>query len=148
MTEPETAEGRRDAFAEELFGKIIGAMEVATVYLGDRLGLYQALAEGGPATPAELAERTGTHERYVREWLEQQAVVGTLAAEDGEEDGPARRYVLPEGHDEVLLDRDSLSYLAPVARFTVGLVRPLPALLDAFRAGKGLPYADYGADAR
>ncbi len=148
MSEVEMAEQRRDAFVEELFEKIIGAMEVATVYLGDRLGLYQALADGGPATPAELAERTGTHERYAREWLEQQAVVGILAVEDSGADGSARRYGLPAGHAEVLLDRDSLNYLAPIARFTMGLMRPLPALAEAFRAGEGIPYPDYGEDAR
>ena len=148
MSEAQTAEQRRDSFAEGLFEKIIGAMEVASVYLGDRLGLYRAMADGGSATSAELAERTGTHERYVREWLEQQAVMGILEVEGGEEDGSARRYMLPEGHAEVLLDQDSLSYLAPVARFTMGLVRPLPALVGAFRTGDGLPYAHYGADAR
>jgi SAM-dependent methyltransferase len=142
------AERRRDAFVEDLFEKIIGAMEVATVYLGDRLGLYQALAEGGPATPHELAERTGTHERYTREWLEQQAATGILEVEEESEQPQGRRYGLPAGHAEVLLDRDSLNYLAPVARFTMSLVRPLPALVDAFRAGEGLPYANYGADAR
>jgi hypothetical protein len=51
------------------------------VYLGDRLGLFRALADGGPATSAELASRIGLDERYVREWLEQQAVTGILAAD-------------------------------------------------------------------
>ena len=139
---------QRDALAGDLFEKIIGAMEVASVYLGDRLGLYRALAEGGPATPSELAERTGTHERYAREWLEQQAVVGILEVEDPEVDPSARRYSLPPGHAEVMLDQDSLNYLAPIARFTMGLMRPLPALVDAFRTGEGIPYPDYGADAR
>jgi SAM-dependent methyltransferase len=148
VSEAQTAEQRRDEFAEGLFEKIIGAMEVATVYLGDRLGLYKALADGGPTTPLGLAERTGTHERYAREWLEQQAVAGILAVEKDGADGSARRYMLPNGHAEVLLDKDSLNYLAPVARFTMGLVRPLPELADAFRNGEGLPYAEYGADAR
>jgi len=121
---------------------------VATVYLGDRLGLYRALADHGPATPAELAGYTGTHERYAREWLEQQAIMGILEAEDAATDGSTRRYVLPAAHAGVLLDQDSLNYLAPVARFTMGLVRPLPALAEAFRTGEGVPYADYGADAR
>jgi SAM-dependent methyltransferase len=148
VSEAQTAEQRRDEFAEGLFENIIGAMEVATVYLGDRLGLYKALADGGPTTPLGLAERTGTHERYAREWLEQQAVAGILAVEKDGADGSARRYMLPNGHAEVLLDKDSLNYLAPVARFTMGLVRPLPELADAFRNGEGLPYAEYGADAR
>jgi len=148
VNEAQTAQQRRDEFAEGLFEKIIGAMEVASVYLGDRLGLYRALADGGPTTPSELAERTGTHERYAREWLEQQAVAGILAVEASGTESSDRRYSLPEGHDEVLLDSDSLSYLAPVARFTMGLVRPLPTLVGAFRNGEGVPYPDYGADAR
>jgi SAM-dependent methyltransferase len=139
---------QRDALFGALFEKIIGSMEVAAVYLGDRLGLYQALATHGPASSAELAARTGTHERYVREWLEQQAVSGVLRVEDPSVEPAARRYRLPPGHAEVLLDRDSLSFLAPVARLTAGLVRPLPALVEAFRSGAGLPYLDYGPDAR
>lgn len=148
MSEVEMTQQRRNALVEELFEKIIGAMEVATVYLGDRLGMYQALAGGGSATSHELAERTGTHERYAREWLEQQAVMAILDVEDGNEQPEARRYSLPAGHAEVLLDRDSLNYLAPIARFTMGLVRPLPALVQAFRTGEGLAYPYYGADAR
>ena len=59
--------------AERLFGDVVGALELFGVYLGDQLGLYRALNTGGPATSAELAARTGTAERYVREWLEHQA---------------------------------------------------------------------------
>ena len=84
---------QRDALAGELFEKIIGAMEVASVYLGDRLGLYRALAEGGPATPAELAERTGTHERYAREWLSLLTSAGYLAYDPAE-----GRFTLPPEH--------------------------------------------------
>jgi hypothetical protein len=59
--------------ADRLFHDMVGALEQLTVYLGDRLGLYQALHQDGPATSAELARRTGTAERYVREWLEHHA---------------------------------------------------------------------------
>jgi hypothetical protein len=65
VNESQTAQQRRDEFAEGLFEKIIGAMEVASVYLGDRLGLYRALADGGPTTPSELAERN-RHPRALR----------------------------------------------------------------------------------
>ena len=61
------------ALAGRLFRDMTGALELLTVYLGERLGLYQALHAGGPATSAELAARTGTVERYVREWLEHHA---------------------------------------------------------------------------
>ena len=66
------------AFVERLFGAVLATMDLQAVYLGDRLGYYRALAEG-PLTSAELAARTGTAERYAREWLEQQAVTGDPA---------------------------------------------------------------------
>ena len=120
-----------EALAGRLFGQIIGMMEIMTVYLGDRLSLYQAIADAGPMTAGELAARTGTAERYVREWLEQQAVADILAVEDAAAEAGARRYFLPDGYAEVLLGRDSLSYLAPLARFTVGLTRPMPVTRHA-----------------
>jgi 2-polyprenyl-3-methyl-5-hydroxy-6-metoxy-1,4-benzoquinol methylase len=71
---------RSSALAERLFRDAAGALELYTVYLGERLGLYRALDEGGPATSSELAERTGTTERYVREWLEHRGVEIVRAA--------------------------------------------------------------------
>src|SRR5207248_2811990 len=73
---------RAAALAERLFEDAVGALELYTVYLGERLGLYRALADGGAATSAELAARTGTNERYVREWLEHHAVSGLLEVDD------------------------------------------------------------------
>ena len=64
---------RRDALVGRLFMDAVGAFDLFSVYLGDRLGLYRALADKGPLTSAELAEAAGIHERYAREWLEQQA---------------------------------------------------------------------------
>src|ERR687895_1484922 len=111
MTE---AAERRDALVERLFGATLGAMDVLAVYVGVRLGLYRALDDLGSAKPEELAAAAGLHERYVREWLEQQARSGIVEV-DGE-----RRFSLPAGHAD--------------------------ALLEAFRTGEGIPYADYGAD--
>ena len=144
----ETAEQRRDALVERIFESSVGFMELLSIYIGDRLGLYGALADNGEATAAELASATGTHERYVREWLEQQAVAGILEVEDEKAEPEVRSYRLPEGHQDVLLERDSLSYLAPLAQQMVGVSRPLPALLEAFRTGGGVSYAEYGADMR
>ena len=62
-----------------LLGAMTGAATTAMVALGDQLGLYRALADGGPATAGELAARTGTAARYLREWLSQQAAAGFLA---------------------------------------------------------------------
>jgi 2-polyprenyl-3-methyl-5-hydroxy-6-metoxy-1,4-benzoquinol methylase len=133
---------------ERLFRSAIGMTELLTVYLGERLGLYRALAGNTALTPAELAARTGTHERYAREWLEQQAAAGILDVEDPSAEPGARRYRLPAAHAEVLLDGDSLYYLAPMARLLAGVARPLPALLEAFRSGHGVPYHEYGPDTR
>ena len=73
---------RRDALAERLFGATIGTLELFGVYLGDRLGLYAALAESEALGPDELARRAGIAPRYAREWLEQQAVAGILDVDD------------------------------------------------------------------
>src|SRR5215467_4192957 len=86
------------ALAERLFQDVTGALELFTVYLGDRLGLYRALHAGGPATSAELATRTGTAERYVREWLEHHAASGLLEVDDPAAGPLARRYRLPPAH--------------------------------------------------
>jgi 2-polyprenyl-3-methyl-5-hydroxy-6-metoxy-1,4-benzoquinol methylase len=138
-----TPEQRRDELVERLFEAVLGMNDLYTVYIGDRLGFYQALADIGLVTPVELAAATGTHERYVREWLEQQAVTGILEVSGGESD---RRYGLPEGYAEVLAERDNPNYLAPFARMMAGVVRPLPEVIEAFRTGGGVPYARYDAD--
>lgn len=136
---------RRDALVERIFTDAVGAFDLFSVYLGDTLGLYRALADRGPLRPSELAEVAGIQERYAREWLEQQAASELLEveAENGE-----RRFRLPEGHDEALLDVSSLNYIAPLARAVLGSVRPIDQLVEAFRHGGGVPYADYGEDLR
>src|ERR671913_1202562 len=76
-----TPEQRREALVERVFGSAIGLMELLSIYVGERLGLYRALAEGGAATAPELAAATATNERYAREWLEQQGGAGLLQGE-------------------------------------------------------------------
>ncbi|MGH2350290.1 MAG: SAM-dependent methyltransferase [Chloroflexota bacterium] len=139
---------QRDVLAGRLFQSFLGTMDLLAVYLGDRLGLYRALAEGGPATAGELAARTGTHQRYVREWLEQQAVTGILDVDDDAAEAAARRYRLRPGYAEVLLDQDSLSYLAYLGRFAVALGTTAPAVRDAFRNGGGVSWEQFGEDMR
>jgi SAM-dependent methyltransferase len=137
-------ETRRDALAERLFGAALGAYELMTVHLGDRLGYYRALADGGEATSAELAGATGTDERYAREWLEQQAVAGILEVDDPDAEPGKRRFRLPAGHAEVLVDRDSLAHLTPLARYGVSFAHVLPAVEEAFRTGGGVSWEEYG----
>ena len=136
---------QRDALVGRLFEAAISTMEVFSIYLGDQLGFYQALADG-TRNSAELAAATGTHERYAREWLEQQAAAGILSVFDVEADAAERRYSLPAAYREVFLESDSLSYLGGLLRLVVGVTRPLPAVIEAFHTGGGVPYADYGRD--
>jgi 2-polyprenyl-3-methyl-5-hydroxy-6-metoxy-1,4-benzoquinol methylase len=143
-----SAAARRDALAERIFKATIDAFELFHLYLGERLGLYRALAELGDANAAELAGAAGITERYAREWLEQQAVAGVVAVAADEEDGARRRYRLPAGHAEVLLDGDSLSYTAPLALGVGSIARMLPEVAAAFRGGDGVPYEAYGPDLR
>jgi SAM-dependent methyltransferase len=146
MTTASSADVRRDELVERLFGSALGAMDLLCVYLGDRLGLYKALAHSGPSTSSELASEAGVNERYAREWLEQQAMAGILEAVDQSATDAERRYALPTGHDEVLLDGDSLNHMAPIAQLLVACALPIHAVLAAFATGDGVPYADYGAD--
>jgi 2-polyprenyl-3-methyl-5-hydroxy-6-metoxy-1,4-benzoquinol methylase len=137
-----------EALVERIFASTIGLFDLASIHIGDRLGLYRALAEGGPATSGELAGRTGTDERYVREWLEQQAVTDILAVDADAGSALERRYRLPPGHAEALVEADSPMFIAPLGRQALGMLGPLPRLIDAFRTGAGVPYADYGEDTR
>lgn len=133
-------EGERSAaLAGRLFQAEIGALELYTVYLGERLGLYRALAEGGPATPSELAERTGTTERYVREWLEHHASSGLLDVDDEKADAQRRRYRMPPEHAAVLADPDDLRYEAHKGVDIARVARSLPDLVEAFRTGGAPP---------
>ena len=138
---------RRDALVGRLGEATNAAFDLYTIYLGDRLGLYGALAEHGPLPAAELAGRTGTDPRQVREWLEQQATSGILeVATDGSADD--RRFGLPDGHAEVLVDPSSLAYLAPLGRMIASVGRTLEPVLESFRTGAGVPWSVYGRDAR
>ena len=142
----EEAAATRDGFVERVFSSALATYDIFSIYIGDRLGLYVALNEE-PSTAKGLAHRTGTDERYIGEWLEQQAVTGILRTET-EAEPSERVYALIPGHAEVLLATDSANYLAAFARFTAGTLSIMPQLLDAFRSGDGVPYRDYGPDAR
>jgi SAM-dependent methyltransferase len=141
-----TVEERRDTLVARLFEATLGAMDLFGVYLGDKLGLYRALADAGPLTSSGLAEAAGVHERYAREWLEQQSATGILDVDDSGKGASERRYSLPAGHDEALLEETSLNYAAPFGQVFVGAVRPVEDLVVAFRTGDGVPYERYGVD--
>jgi 2-polyprenyl-3-methyl-5-hydroxy-6-metoxy-1,4-benzoquinol methylase len=148
MTIADTAPARSaEEFGERLFDAVLGAQLVQAAYLGDRLGYYRVLA-AEPATPPELAARTGTAERYAREWLEHQAVAGVVTVDDPAAAPGARRYRLPAGHAEALTDVLSPNHVLPVARMVAGLGQHLDELVGAYRSGGGVSWAQFGVDAR
>jgi 2-polyprenyl-3-methyl-5-hydroxy-6-metoxy-1,4-benzoquinol methylase len=135
-----------DDLVARIFEASLGMLEVMAVYLGDRLGLYAALRDGGPATAPELASRAGIDARYAREWLEQQAVTGILQVDDVAAAPDERRYTLPEAYVDPLLNPDSPYSITPLARSLVASAKVIPQLLEAYRTGGGVEWSDYGAD--
>jgi SAM-dependent methyltransferase len=123
------------AFVERAFDDFVAAMSLPMVVLGDRLGLYKAMAGAGPLTSAELAARTGTAERYVREWLSQQAAGAYVTY-----DNATARFALPDEHAAVLADELSPMSLAGAFQLAFGYAHSARHVLDAFRTGEGVAY--------
>jgi 2-polyprenyl-3-methyl-5-hydroxy-6-metoxy-1,4-benzoquinol methylase len=146
LTTSRTADERRDALAARLFEATLGSFELLSVYLGDRLGLYAALRANGPSTAGELATAARIDPRYAREWLEQQAVASFLDVDSADAAPDVRRYSLPDGHAEVVLEPDDVALMAPMARFVVGAAQAMPLLFAAYRSGDGVAWSDYGHD--
>jgi Methyltransferase small domain len=136
------------ALADRLFRDLAGALELLTIYQGERLGLYQALHAGGPATSAELAARTGTAERYIREWLEHHAVSGLLEVDDPAAGPLARRYTLPPGHVPVLADTSDVRYQAFSGTELVRAARWMPQVAEAARSGGAPPPLSWAPEGR
>ena len=153
MTPTDSARGQApapatEAIVERLFAALLATLDVQSVYFGDRLGYYRALADGGPQTSGEVAARCGTAERYTREWLEQQAVTGLLVVDDASGDPGTRRFALPAAHVEPLTDELSPNHLVPLARILVGLGTHIDAQVRAHRTGGGVSWAELGEDVR
>lgn len=108
------------------------------VVIGENLGLYKALADAGPLSPVELAERTGTHERYVREWLNSQAAGGYV-----EYDAATGCYSLPEEQAFVLTNQNSPAYLPGAFLVATSALRAIPEITERFRTGEGLGWHEH-----
>lgn len=135
------ADGDRvEQFAGTLFEACLGAMELANVELGVRLGLYDALAGAGGLTAADLAGRAGIAERYAREWLEQQAVAGVVEVDDTAKAADERRFELPPAHAHVLLDDDSEACMKPCAAVVPWLAKAIDIMVEEFREGTGAEF--------
>jgi 2-polyprenyl-3-methyl-5-hydroxy-6-metoxy-1,4-benzoquinol methylase len=127
-------------YLQQVFGTLGGAMTSALIYLGDRLGLFEAMSGEGPLTSAELAAKTGLHERWLREWLHGLGAAGLLEHESGDRFG-----LSPEGH-AVLVDEshpaNGIGFFSQLPR-QMAIAERLP---EAFRTGLGLDYDQLGAD--
>lgn len=130
-----------EAKVEEFLGKVVtdagAALGIALAYIGDELGLYKAMAGAGPLTPAELAEKTGTNERMIREWLNANAAGGWVSY-----DPEAVRYTLPDEHAVCFVDEMAPTYLGGGFEGVAGLYQVIDKLIDAFRTGEGLPWSE------
>jgi 2-polyprenyl-3-methyl-5-hydroxy-6-metoxy-1,4-benzoquinol methylase len=144
----EQLEQRVGELVERFFMGTVAAIELLSVHLGHRLGLYDVLAASGPCTSSDLAKRARIDERYAREWLEQQATAELLTVDDIGETADRRRYQLEPATAEVVLNEHSLAYLAPVGGFLVSVGTIFEQLLAAYRTGGGVPFGDYGTELR
>src|SRR4051812_11916232 len=120
----------------------VGAtLNTALVVMGDKLGLYRAMAGAGPVTPTELAARTGCAERYVREWLNAQAAGGYV-----EYEADSGRYVLPPEQAVALTDEESAAYLPGFFQLALGSVHDSPRIAEAASTGAGVGWHDHVHD--
>ncbi|HZP44045.1 MAG TPA: class I SAM-dependent methyltransferase [Candidatus Binataceae bacterium] len=125
-------------FAGTMMNDLGAAMQGALSYIGDRLGLFKALAEMGAVTSDELAAKTGLNERYLREWL------GAMTAARYINFDPAtRRFLMPREHAMILADETSPFFMGGFMQMVVPEVGMAPKLLDSFRTGKGIPQSEY-----
>jgi 2-polyprenyl-3-methyl-5-hydroxy-6-metoxy-1,4-benzoquinol methylase len=137
MTTATIDEGKLNDFVGRAVGDIGAAISAALVLIGDELGLYKAMAASGPITPGELAKRTETTERYVREWLNNQAAGGYVTYE------PATgRYTLPPEQAVALADEASPAFLPGAFQVIAAAMRAEPRIAQAFRSGGGLDWGD------
>ena len=126
------------AFMGKMVGDMGAALSGALVLIGDKLGLYKALADGGAATPDELARRTGTTERYVREWLAAQAASGYV-----DYDPATRRFAMSAEQAMALAVELSPVYVAGAFELIAAAYFDEPKVTQAFRTGEGVGWHEH-----
>jgi SAM-dependent methyltransferase len=131
-----------EAKLNEFIGKAVtewgAAYGVLLTFVGDRLGLFKAMAGAGALTPEELARKTGTHPRIIKEWLTAQAAGGFVTYNSA-----AGTYRLPEEQAFALTDENSPAYITGEYQVLMGLFKDEEKIIDAFRTGKGLGWGDH-----
>lgn len=135
----ESGSGGVREFAGQVSQSIAGGLNCALTMLGDQLGLYRALAEGGPMNSERLAERTNLSERWVREWLYQQACIGQISYESGSDEFHLSREAIA-----VLADEDHPAYMGGMFQSVVAIYETVDQLPECFRTGLGQSFDDKG----
>ena len=130
-----------DKFMGQALGELGAGMNAALVIIGDKLGLYKAMAGAGPLASAELAAKTSTNERYVREWLNAQAAGGFVTY-----DTATGRYTLPDEQAFALAVEDSPAYLPGAFQVVASVLKDEPRITEAFRTGAGVGWHEHCAD--
>jgi SAM-dependent methyltransferase len=140
MNAPQTSidEDKLHQFVGSMVGDLGATLNTALIRIGDKLGLYKAMAGAGPLTPADLAERTATTERYVREWLAAQAAGGYI-----EYDPDTDRYELPPEQAMALAYEDSPAFMLGGFQIASAVLADEPKLADAFRSGEGVGWHEH-----
>lgn len=134
-------QARLDALAEAMTDEVGAALGCALVVVGDRLGIYKALAAHGPSDPETLAERLGLSERMMREWLMNQAA-GRYVSYDQE----TRRYFLSPEQAAILADEDSPNFLCGAFQFATAMIKAEERISDVFRTGRGMRWGEHHGD--
>jgi SAM-dependent methyltransferase len=129
------------AFVFNAVDEVGATLNAALVVMGDRLGYYQALADDGPATPGELAERTNTSEHYTREWLNAQAAGGYVEYDPG-----TGLYTLPPEQTVAMTDPNSPAYLPGFFQIALGTVHNTTQTIEAARSGAGIGWHEHTSD--
>ena len=142
LEEPVAIDGAKlEAFVFRAVDEVGATLNAALVVMGDKLGLYRAMAGAGPLTPDEVAQRTGTAERYVREWLNNQAAGGYV-----EYDPASGRYTLPPEQAMALTDEDSPAYIPGFFQIALGSVLDSPRITEVVKTGEGIGWHDHVHD--
>jgi 2-polyprenyl-3-methyl-5-hydroxy-6-metoxy-1,4-benzoquinol methylase len=137
-----------NVLSERILQSTTQALELLSIHMGRRLGLYAALKRLGAATAPELAAAAGMHVRYAAEWLEQQAVAGFVCTEERRQDRYQRVFWLTNEHANVLCEEEHPAHLGPLTQMVAAAAAVLPEVLEAYKAGRGVPYSWYGDDFR
>jgi SAM-dependent methyltransferase len=135
---PSINEAKLHEFMMKAVGEMGAAMNAALILVGDKLGIYKAMAGSGPMTSEEIAAKTKTHERYVREWLAAQSAGGFITY-----DSSTKKYTLPPEQALALADENSPVFLPGFFEIVSACIKDEAKVTEAFRTGKGLGWHEH-----